>query len=307
MSINNNQNFKSGFITIIGRTNAGKSTLMNSFINANISITSKKKQTTRKNIKGILTNDDAQMIFIDTPGIHKRKNKLDDYMDFSIKKSLEDIDIILYLIDLKEIDIEEEILSINKYSHINKHIVIVFNKIDIFEENELNELKKEINEKFINKLSIKNFSTLYISALRKIDIDKLYDELFELLPLGPIYYNEEQLSDEPVKQIIAEIIRQQCLYKLDKEIPHGINVIIDNMKYNKTYYNIEATIICEKNSHKGIIIGKAGQMLKNIGTAARIYSEKFLDKKVNLKLFVTVKENWRNETSQLINFGFKKQ
>ena len=305
MNTNNIDNFKSGFISIIGKTNAGKSTLMNAIINANISITSKKKQTTRKNIKGILSDKKCQMIFIDTPGVHNRKNKLDDYMELSIKKSLEDIDVIIYLIDIKDNDIEEQINYINFLYTTSNNILIVINKIDLLQNDEFEEYKKNILKIFNNNINNKNYNIIFVSSLRKKHLDELYNSIYNILPIGPPYYDENEISDEPIKNIVAEIIRQQCLYKLDKEIPHGINVLIDKMKETQNKCQIDATIICEKASHKAIIIGKSGSMLKNIGIASRIYIEKFINKKVVLHLFVSIKENWRNEINQLINFGFK--
>lgn len=303
---NNMNNFKSGFVSIIGEPNVGKSTLLNAIIGEKIAITSKKKQTTRKNMKGIYTDDNSQIIFVDTPGIHKVKNKLDDYMDLSIKKSIDGIDLIIYLIDIKNINIDniENDFNFIKKNELTKLLVI--NKIDLYEKEEEAE---NIVYDIINKNNIKKIfnEVLFVSSLKNKNIKNLIETIKKYLPYGPNYYDKEELTDEPIKNIIAEYIRQQCLYKLDKEVPHGIAVIIDKIKQNKNIINIDATIICEKNSHKGIIIGKNGQMLKNIGTASRIYIEKFLDKKINLKLYVSVKENWRNEKTQLINFGYNKK
>ena len=304
MSMNNN--FKSGFVTILGAANVGKSTLLNAIIGEKIAITSKKPQTTRKNMKGIYTDDESQIVFVDTPGIHKSKNKLDDYMDLSIKKSLEDVDIILYTIDIKNIDRQSLLEDFKIVKKTKQYKIFVVNKIDLYED--IEDVKNNLYEN-VDEDMLKNIfnDIIYVSSLKNKNIDKLIKTIKSYLPYGPIYYDTEQLTDEPIKNIVAELIRQQCLYKLNKEIPHGIAVVVDKMKETKTLTTIYATIVCEKMSHKGIVIGKNGAMLKNIGTASRIAIEKLLDTKVNLQLFVTVKENWRDDNTRLINFGFNKK
>ena len=304
MSMNNN--FKSGFVTIHGAANVGKSTLLNAIIGEKIAITSKKPQTTRKNMKGIYTDDESQIVFVDTPGIHKSKNKLDDYMDLSIKKSLEDVDIILYTIDIKNINKQSLLEDFKIVKKTKQYKIFVVNKIDLYED--IKDVKNNLYEN-VDEDMLKNIfnDIIYVSSLKNKNIDKLIKTIKSYLPYGPIYYDTEQLTDEPIKNIVAELIRQQCLYKLNKEIPHGIAVVVDKMKETKTLTTIYATIVCEKMSHKGIVIGKNGTMLKNIGTASRIAIEKLLDTKVNLQLFVTVKENWRDDNTRLINFGFNKK
>ncbi len=301
-----NDKFKSGFVTILGEPNVGKSTFLNAIIGEKIAITSKKPQTTRKNMKGIYTDDDSQIIFVDTPGIHKSKNKLDEYMDLSIKKSLDDVDLILYLIDIKNIECDKISDDFKLIKKTKQYKLLIINKIDLYDN--IDDVKSELFSK-IDEADIKNIfnDTFYISSLKNKNINELINKIKSFLPYGPIYYDVEQLTDEPIKNIIAELIRQQCLYKLNKEIPHGIAVVVDKMIENNKLTTIYATIICERVSHKGIIIGKSGSMLKNIGTASRIAIEKLLDTKVNLQLFVSVKENWRDENTKLLNFGYDKK
>ena len=301
--MNKNQ-FKSGFVTIIGQPNAGKSSLINRLVGENIAITSRKPQTTRKNLKGILTDDDSQIIFVDTPGIHKGRNKLDEYMELSIKKALEDIDLILYILDIKNTNydiIKKDFDKIKKYKHPK---VLILNKIDLDDKNIEREFLEIYKEDYIKDI----FNDIVlISALKNKNIDLLITKIKKYLPYGPMFFDSEQLTDEPIKNIVAEYIRQQCLYKLKDEVPHSITVIVDKMIEKKEITHIYATIICEKDTQKGIIIGKSGSMLKNIGTAARISIEKLLNQKVNLKLYVTVKNNWRDEMTNLINYGFNKK
>ena len=305
--MNNELRFKSGFVSIIGDPNVGKSTLLNSIIGETVSITSKKPQTTRRNLKGIYNDSDFQIIFVDTPGIHKVKNKLDEYMDLSIKKSLNDIDLILYLIDINSIDIENIEKRIKKISHLKQVKILAINKIDVYNYDFL-----KIEEKINDIIKIDFLKTIfndivYISSLKKKNIDILINTIKNYIPYGPMYYDVNDFTDETEKNIVAEYIRQQCLYKLSDEIPHGIIVVIDKFIEKKDICHIFAKLVCEKDAHKGIIIGKDGKMLKNIGTASRIMIEKFLNKKVNLQIFVSVKKNWRDEETNLINFGFNKK
>ena len=293
---------KSGFVSIIGLPNTGKSSFLNAVVCENLAITSKKPQTTRKNLKGIYNDDNSQIVFVDTPGIHNVKNKLDDYMDKSINKSIDSIDLILVMIDIVtfQYDNYEKINAILNKSKTKK--VLVVNKCDLV-DNIDDEVKNNVISKFDK--NIKFDSIFFISALKKKNISAVIDEIKNLLPEGVRYYNNDDLTDESVKQLVADMIRQQCLYKLEKEIPHGIAIIIDSFKKSKSKcMNIDATIICEKESHKGIVIGKSGSMIKNIGTGARIAIEKFLGLKVNLKLNVIVKNNWRDEKTLLVNYGY---
>lgn len=293
---------KSGFVSIVGLPNAGKSSFLNAVINFNLAITSKKPQTTRKNLKGIYNDEESQIVFVDTPGIHKVKNKLDDYMSKSIDKSIDDIDMIIAIIDIMTYDTDDYEKLNDVLSKVSVNKVLLINKCDLKEFDE-NSVKNDVLSKF--NVDISFDKVFFISSLKKKNIKDVIAYIKNELPEGMRYYNEDDLTDESTKQIVADIIRQQCLYKLDKEIPHGIVVVVNSMKKSKTKcMNIEADIICEKDRHKSIIIGKSGTMIKNIGTGARIAIEKFLDNKVNLKLNVLVKENWRDEKTLLINYGF---
>lgn len=293
---------KSGFVSIIGLPNAGKSSFLNAALSTNLAITSKKPQTTRKNLKGIYNDNESQIIFVDTPGIHKVKNKLDDYMSKSIVKSVDDIDLIITIVDIMtyKADNFDKLNEILVKSDAKK--ILIINKCDLLDYDD-DTIINEIKEKFNRNIEFEKI--FLVSSLKKKNITSVIDYIKDLLPEGNRYYNEEDLTDEPTKQILADIIRQQCLYKLDKEIPHGITVVINSMKKTKTKcIIIDADIICEKESHKRIIIGEKGSMIKNIGTGSRIAIEKFLDNKVNLKLNVLVKNNWRDESTLLINYGF---
>lgn len=291
-----NKQLKSGFVSIIGLPNAGKSTFLNAIIKENIAITSRKPQTTRKNLKGIYNDDDSQIVFVDTPGIHNVKNELDEYMELSIKKSLDGIDVIIVIVDIMTYGHDDFTKMKNLLKNTNAKKILVVNKVD---------LNDEKSEKILDDINF--LKTFYISALKKKNVKEVIDYVKTILDNGDRYYDEDDLTDEPMKQIVADMIRGQCLYKLEKEIPHGIVVIVDSMKMSHTKcMNIDATIICERETHKGIVIGKSGQMIKNIGTGARIAIEKFIDNKVNLKLNVVVKDNWRDEKTLVANFGYDK-
>lgn len=292
--------YKSGFVSIIGKPNAGKSTLLNSFVKEKISIVSKKPQTTRKNQKGIYTSNKGQIVFVDTPGINVPKTKLDEYMKESVKESFDGIDLIILVIDSITC-IDDDFNKIIELLKTNKNKkVLVFNKIDIANTNNIESFLKN------NFSNIRFDKILSISALKNKGINELVDTIYDLLPEGSPYYDEDDITDMPLKEIVAEKIRQHALYKLDKEIPHGIAVMVKEMKKSKTgVWHIDADIYCEKDNHKAIIIGKGGETLKNIGTGARIEIEKFLKEKINLKLFVSVKKNWRDEVIYLANFGYK--
>ena len=293
---------KSGFVSILGLPNAGKSSFLNAVINDNIAITSKKPQTTRKNLKGIYNDEGAQIVFVDTPGIHDVKNKLDDYMSKSISKSIDDIDLIVVIVDIMTYETDKYDKIVKKISKSKAKKVLIVNKCDLVEYDE-GQVLNAINEKFGKDIVFEK--VFFISALKNKNIKTVIEYIKNELPEGSRYYSEDDLTDEPMKQIVADMIRQQCLYKLDKEIPHGIAVIVNSMKKSKTKcMNIDATIICERDSHKGIIIGKSGSMIKNIGTGSRISIEKFIDSKVNLKLDVIVKNNWRDEKTLLANYGY---
>ena len=298
----NELKFKSGFVSIIGLTNAGKSTFLNAIIRENLAITSRKPQTTRYNLKGIYNDKDSQIIFVDTPGIHKKKNKLDEFMDKSVEHSINDIDLLILIADINTYrdDNYDSINSILK--KVKVKTILLINKCDAY-DGSLEEAKGEILKKFIEGFSFEK--VIFISAFKNKNIDTALDEIKNCLNVGPLYYDREDITDEPEKKIIADMIRQQCLYKIDKEVPHGIVVLVDRMKMSKAKcMNIDATLVCEKESHKAIIIGKNGSMIKNIGTGARIAIEKFIKEKVNLKINVIVRNNWRDENTMLINYGY---
>lgn len=293
---------KSGFVSILGLPNAGKSSFLNAVLNDNIAITSRKSQTTRKNLKGIYNDEDSQIVFVDTPGIHGVKNKLDDYMSKSIIKSVEAIDLALVIIDVMTYEEDGFDRIVKILNGISAKKVLIINKCDLIDYDE-KKVINTINGKFGN--DVKFDRVFFVSSLKKKNIKEVIDYIKSEMPEGDRFYNEEDLTDEPMKQIVADMIRQQCLYKLDKEIPHGIAVIIDSMKKSKTKcLNIDAIIVCEKESHKGIIIGKSGSMIKNIGVGSRIAIEKFTNEKVNLKLNVIVRDNWRDEKTLLANYGY---
>lgn len=293
-------NIKSGFVAIIGRPNVGKSTLMNLLIGQKIAITSHKPQTTRNKIQTVYTDERGQIIFLDTPGIHKPKNKLGDYMISVVNKTLKDVDIILYLVEASTyIGAGDEHILENLKS-INKPIILAINKSDTLK---VKEDMLAIIDKYSKKL---NFSEIVpISALKANNTDKIVDIIYSYLPVGPLYYDEDTITDQPIKQISAELIREKLLRLLEDEVPHGIAVEIDKMKYEKNgLVNIEATIIAERDSHKAIIIGREGNMIKKIGIAARKDIESLTDRRVNLKLFVKVRKEWRDSDIQMKNFGY---
>ena len=348
--------FKSGFVALIGRTNVGKSTLMNRLIGQKIAITSNKPQTTRTKIRTILTTDEGQAVFLDTPGIHKAKTKLGEYMVNTAERTVAEADLILWLIEPSDyigtgdmhiaevlgrkktkdtgntdkgsaeksgtqisggkdtkgknnknaskgiISNDEEDEEIN-ISDIPK--VLVINKTDTISKEKLAELINRYKD-------LCDFDEVVpISALKGYNEDVLKKVIFDLLPEGPMYYDEDELTDQPERQIVAELIREKALKLLDDEIPHGIAVAIEKMKERPSnnmgadpFYDIEASIVCERESHKGIIIGKQGAMIKKIGTAARLEAEALLGCRINLKLFVKVKKDWRDSAFLLKNYGF---
>ena len=343
--------FKSGFVALIGRTNVGKSTLMNRLIGQKVAITSNKPQTTRTQIRTILTTEEGQAIFLDTPGIHKAKTKLGEYMVTTAERTLSESDLILWLIEpvdyigtgdrhiaellgLKNpvpVNTSQNMNSTqgsssektgalysdgNRKSSISAEIqgipkVLVINKTDTITKEKLVELINRYKD-------LCDFDEIVpISALKGTNENELKKVIFKLLPEGPMYYDEDELTDQPERQIVAELIREKALKCLDDEIPHGIAVAIEKMKERpqrpqrtqKTgeytpFYDIEASIVCERESHKGIIIGKQGAMIKKIGTAARLEAEALLGCRINLQLFVKVKKDWRDSAFLLKNYGY---
>ena len=296
-----NKKFKSGFVALIGRPNVGKSTLMNQIIGQKIAITSKKPQTTRNKIQTVYTCDEGQIVFLDTPGIHKAKNKLGEYMVNVAEKTLKEVDVIMWLVEPDTFIGAGEQHIAEQLKDIKVPVILVINKIDSVDKEEI--------LKFIDAYrKILDFDEIIpASALRGNNVDTVVDQIFKYLPEGPMYYDEDTVTDQPMRQIVAELIREKALHALDEEIPHGIAVTIEKMKkrQNKDIYDIEATIICERDSHKGIIIGKKGSMLKKIGTNARYEIEQQLDMKVNLQIWVKVRKDWRDSELLMKNYGYK--
>ncbi|QAA31734.1 GTPase Era [Clostridium manihotivorum] len=294
--------FKSGYITIVGRPNVGKSTLLNHIMGEKLSIVSNKPQTTRNNIKTILTGEDYQMIFVDTPGMHKPKHKLGEYMMNSAKESLSEVDLVLFLIT-PDVEIGRgDSYIIESLKGIKAPVILVVNKVD---EN----TKERVAETLKNYSETMSFAEIIpISALKGKNTDTLLDLIVKYLPEGPKFYPEDMITDVQERFVISEIVREKALRTLNEEVPHGIAVDIIQMKQNeKGLYNIEVDLICEKDSHKGIIIGKNGQTLKKIGASARYEIEKFLRERVNLKIWVKVRKEWRDNPLFLRELGYKKK
>ena len=292
---------KTGFVALIGRPNVGKSTLMNRLIGQKIAITSNKPQTTRNRIQTVYTEERGQIIFLDTPGIHKAKNKLGEYMVNAAKQTMNDVDVVLWLVEpTTYIGAGEQQIAMN-LKNCKKPVILVINKVDT--------VKKEEVLKFIDAYrNIVNFDEIVpVSALKGQNTDDLVDAIFKYLPYGPMYYDEDTVTDQPMKQIAAELIREKALRCLSDEIPHGIAVTIERMRERldgSNIIDIDATILCERDSHKGIIIGKGGEMLKKIGSAARFEIERMMDMQVNLKLWVKVKKEWRDNDLLMKNYGY---
>lgn len=289
---------RSGFVSIIGRPNVGKSTLMNKIIGQKIAITSSKPQTTRTKISTVYTKGNVQMVFTDTPGLHKAKNKLGESMVSSAKRTFNESDVCLYLTEADPFigEQDENILSLLRTVGIP--VILVITKTDKVEKEKV---FKAI-ELFSKQMDFADVVPL--SAKNGKNVDTLLEVLEKYIPEGPFYYDPDTLTDQPERQIVSEIIREKCLRCLGDEIPHGIAVVIDSMNFTKANVEIEASIICERDTHKGMIIGKGASKIKEIGTKARVDIEKLLDKKANLKLFVKTKENWRDSEYLLKNFGF---
>ena len=281
-------NFKSGFVTIIGRPNVGKSTLMNHLIGQKIAITSNKPQTTRNRIQTVYTDmERGQIVFLDTPGIHQAKNKLGEYMVNVAEHTLSEVDVILWLVEPSTFIGAGEQHIIKQLKKTKTPVILI---IDAYRK-------------------VFDFAEIVpASALREQNLDTVVDVIFKYLPYGPMFYDEETVTDQPERAIVAEIIREKALHALDDEIPHGIAVYIDRMKERRgqNIIDIDATIVCERDSHKGIIIGKGGSMLKKIGSNARYEMERLLDTQVNLKLWVKVRKDWRDSELMMKNFGYNK-
>ncbi len=296
-------NFKSGFVTLIGRPNVGKSTLMNHLIGQKIAITSKKPQTTRNRIQTVYTDmERGQIVFLDTPGIHQAKNKLGEYMVNVAERTLSEVDVILWLVEPSNFIGAGEQHIIEQLKKVDTPVILIINKVDTVD-------KEKVLEYIDTYRKVYDFAEIIpVSALRAQNLPAVIDMIFKYLPYGPQFYDEDTITDQPERAIVAEIIREKALHALDDEIPHGIAVYIDQMKQRKgqNFFDIDATIVCERDSHKGIIIGKGGAMLKKIGSNARYEIERMLDAKVNLKLWVKVKKDWRDSDYLMKNFGYNK-
>ena len=293
--------YKSGFVTLIGRPNVGKSTLMNYLIGQKIAITSNKPQTTRNRIQTVLTTDEGQIVFVDTPGIHKAKNKLGEYMVNVAEKTLNEVDVVLWLVEPTTFIGAGEQHIAKQLQRVKTPVILVINKVDSVK-------REEILPAIAAYKDIYDFADIVpVSARSGDNTDELLRVIMKYLPYGPQFYDEDTVTDQPECQIVAELIREKALHSLQDEIPHGIAVAIDRMKMQNKVMHIDATIICERDSHKGIIIGKQGSMLKKIGSTARYEIERMLDCKVNLKLWVKVKKDWRDSEFLMKNFGYREE
>jgi GTP-binding protein Era len=299
------KNVKSGFVTLIGRPNVGKSTLMNRMIGQKIAITSNKPQTTRNRIQTVHTDERGQIVFVDTPGIHKAKNKLGEYMVGAAEKTIGEVDVVCWLVEPTTYIGAGEQHIIERLKKVKAPIILVINKVDTIKKEEI----LPVIDCYRKELDFQEI--IPVSARSGANVDELIDTIYKYLPYGPMFYDEDTITDQPMRQIVAELIREKALHALNEEIPHGIAVVIDSMKERKSQNgiitDIQATIICERDSHKGIIIGKGGEMLKKIGANARYEIEKQLDTKVNLQLWVKVKKEWRDSDVLIKNFGYDKK
>lgn len=292
--------FYSGFVSLVGRPNVGKSTLMNRLIGEKIAIISNKPQTTRNRVQSILTKDDFQIVFIDTPGIHRPRHKLGEYMVKSAETTLNEVDAVLMLIEPTDKILEADRLIIEKFAKVKSPVILVINKIDTVERERVFKVIDEYRKLY-------DFAEIVpISAFEGTNTDELLSVIRKYLPEGPRYFPSDMVTDQPERQIASEIIREKALRLLEDEIPHGIAVEITEMKKRKegNLVDVRATIFCEKDSHKGIIIGKHGDMLKKIGTKARGDIERLLGSPIYLELWVKVKKDWRDSDFLLKNFGY---
>lgn len=291
---------KSGFVTLVGRPNVGKSTLMNHLIGQKIAITSDKPQTTRNRIQTVYTDERGQIVFLDTPGIHKAKNKLGEYMVNVAEHTLKEVDVVLWLVEPTTFIGAGERHIAEQLNKVKTPVILVINKVDTLKN------KEDILTFIDTYKNICPFAEIVpVSALRKQNTDRLLDVIYNYLPYGPMFYDEDTVTDQPMRQIAAELIREKALRLLDDEIPHGIAVTIEKMTERPNgIIDIEATIVCERESHKGIIIGKGGSMLKRIGSSARRELEEELETKVNLQIWVKVRREWRDSETLMKNYGY---
>ena len=292
-------NTKSGIAALVGRPNVGKSTLMNHLIGQKIAITSRKPQTTRNKIQTVYTEERGQIIFMDTPGIHRAKNKLGEYMVTAAARTLDDADVILWLVEPADHigSMDEQVIKLLR--HVKVPVILVINKVDRIKKDMIPDIIK-LYEREMHYDDI-----IAVSALQGRNLDTLIDAVFRYLPYGPLYYDEDTITDQPVKQIASELIREKVLRCLGEEVPHGVAVTVDKMEERENgVTDIEAVIICERESHKGMIIGKGGSKLKEIGSLARAYIEELIQGKVNLQLWVKVRNRWRDSDVLVKNYGY---
>lgn len=291
--------YKAGFVSIIGRPNVGKSTLMNYIIGQKIAITSNKPQTTRNRIRTVYTCERGQIVFVDTPGIHKSKNKLGDYMVSVARKSIVDVDAVIWIVEpttyigAGELSIIEELKKAKDVA-----VFLVINKMDTIKKDEV----LSVIDTYSKQMEFAEI--IPVSAKTGKGVQELIDCLLDYLPEGDAFFDEDTITDQPERQIVAELIREKALWCLEDEIPHGIAVTIESMNFDKKLCSIDATIVCERESHKGIIIGKGGSMLKKIGSLARPDIEDMLEMKVFLQLWVKVRKDWRDSDLLMKNYGY---
>jgi len=292
---------KSGFVTLVGRPNVGKSTLMNHLIGQKIAITSNKPQTTRNRIHTVYTDERGQIVFVDTPGIHQAKNKLGEFMVNAAMKTFSEVDVILWLVEPSDYIGAGDQNIAKELKRVKCPVILIINKTDTVPKEKIGAVIKAYRE-------LMDFTdVIAVSALRSVNMDQVIDAIMRCLPYGPMFYDEDTVTDQPMRQICAEMVREKALRLLADEIPHGIAVTIEKMtERDDGLFDIEANIVCERETHKQIIIGKGGSMIKKIGSTARFDMEKMLEARVNLKLWVKVRKEWRDNELYLKNYGYTK-
>lgn len=290
--------FKCGYIAIIGRPNVGKSTLINNMVGQKVAIVTWKPQTTRNRLLGIVNKDNAQIILIDTPGIHKPANQLGKYMQKAVNSALAGVDGVLYVFDAEKNIIEDDIMMLERVSK-ESPVIVLLNKMDRVTPEKIAEMIKELHIKFPNIQAI-----IPTAAIKGKNLDMVFDEILKVLPIGERHFDEDYYTDQPTRFLAAEIVREKAFRVLDKEIPYGIAVVVNAFKEKNNIIHIDADVVVQKDSHKGIVLGKGGETIKKIGTYARQDLEEILGQQVFLKLFVKVREEWRDSKNFLKDFGY---